>query len=455
MSIDVLILAAGQGSRMKSALPKVLHRLAGRPLAQHVVDRAQGLEADRIHLVIGHGAEQVRSGLKGDNLVWAVQEQQLGTGHAVAQALPNIPDATTVLILYGDVPLTGEQTLRELLAVATSGKLGLITVRLANPAGYGRIVRDAQGQIQAIVEHKDANAEQLAIDEVNTGIMAVSSDLLKRWLPQLSNSNAQGEYYLTDIIAMAVQDDVAVSAVHPNCEEEVMGVNNRLQLAELERWFQRQEAERLMTAGVTLADPARIDVRGTLDCAQDVEIDVNVVFEGEVSIASGVRIGPNCVIRNSRIEAGAEVLANCVIEDAIIGPQAHVGPFARIRPGTVLAEAAKVGNFVETKNTKVGKGSKINHLSYVGDAELGTNVNVGAGTITCNYDGVNKHKTVIGNGAFVGSNTALVAPVTLGEGATVGAGSTITKDVAADQLAVARGQQRNISGWQRPTKKKS
>lgn len=454
MTTDVVILAAGQGSRMKSSLPKVLHSLAGKPLAQHVIDTALGLAVDRIHLVIGHGADQVRATLKGENLEWAVQEQQLGTGHAVAQALPNIPEGGTVLILYGDVPLTQAATLKELLAVAEAGSLGVITVILDNPTGYGRIVRDEANRVVAIVEHKDANAEQLAIREVNTGIMAVPADLLKRWLPKLSNQNAQGEYYLTDIIAMAVQDGIAVQAVQPQSEQEVMGVNNRLQLAELERWYQRQQAEALMTAGVTLADPSRLDVRGELTCGQDVMIDVNVILEGRVEIASNVRIGPNCVIRNSRIESGAEVLANCVVEDAVIGSNCHVGPFARIRPGTELADGAKVGNFVETKNAKVGKGSKINHLSYVGDAELGEDVNIGAGTITCNYDGANKYKTVIGNRAFVGSNTALVAPVVLGDEATVGAGSTITKDVPPSQLAVARGQQRNISGWQRPVKKK-
>lgn len=453
MSTDVVILAAGQGSRMKSSLPKVLHPIGGKPLAQHVIDTALRLQADRIHLVIGHGADQVRSTLKGDHLQWAVQEQQLGTGHAVAQALPNIPDGGTVLILYGDVPLTRDTTLQELLAVAEAGNLGVITVTLDNPTGYGRIVRDGEGRVVAIVEHKDASAEQLAIQEVNTGIMAAPAQLLKRWLPQLSNQNAQGEYYLTDIIAMAVQDGVAVQAVQPQSEQEVMGVNNRSQLAELERWFQRQQAEALMAAGVTLADPARLDVRGELSCGQDVSIDVNVILEGRVEIASNVQIGPNCVIRNSRIEAGAEVLANCVIEDAVIGAGCHVGPFARIRPGTTLAEGAKVGNFVETKNAKVGKGSKINHLSYVGDAELGEDVNIGAGTITCNYDGANKYKTIIGSRAFVGSNSALVAPVELGEDVTVGAGSTITKNVEPSQLAVARGQQRNISGWQRPAKK--
>lgn len=454
MSTDVVILAAGQGSRMKSSLPKVLHPIGGKPLAQHVIDTAVRLEAERIHLVIGHGADQVRATLRGDQLQWAVQEQQLGTGHAVAQALPNIPDGGTVLILYGDVPLTRESTLRELLKVAEDGSLGVITVHLDNPTGYGRIVRDGEDRVIAIVEHKDASPEQLAIQEVNTGIMAVPAELLKRWLPQLSNQNAQGEYYLTDIIAMAVQDGVAVQAVHPQWEQEVMGVNNRCQLAELERWFQREQAEALMAAGVTLADPARLDVRGELICGQDVTIDVNVVLEGRVEIGSNVKIGPNCVIRNSKIESGAEVLANCVIEDAVIGSNCYVGPFARIRPGTELADGAKVGNFVETKNAKVGKGSKINHLSYVGDAELGEDVNIGAGTITCNYDGANKYKTIIGNRAFVGSNSALVAPVELGDDATVGAGSTITKNVEPAQLAVARGQQRNISGWQRPVKKK-
>lgn len=454
MSTEVVILAAGQGSRMKSALPKVLHRLAGKALVQHVIDTARGLGADRIHLVVGHGADQVRAQLSGDDLNWALQAQQLGTGHAVAQALPQVADDSVVLVLYGDVPLIQPQTLEQLLAVAREGQLGLVTVTLADPTGYGRIVRDDAGRIQAIVEHKDANEAQRRITEVNTGILAVSAERLKTWLPRLSNGNAQGEYYLTDIIAMAVAEQMTVTAVQPSCEQEVAGVNDRRQLADLERWYQRQRAEELMRQGVTLADPARFDLRGDLQCGQDVEIDVNVVLEGRVSIASGVRIGPNCVIRDSRIGPGVEILANSVIEGAEIGEGAHVGPFARLRPGTVLAAHSKIGNFVETKNAKVGEGSKINHLSYVGDAELGRDVNVGAGTITCNYDGANKHKTIIGDGVFVGSNSSLVAPVQLGEGATIGAGSTITKDVAAQQLAVARGLQRNIDGWQRPRKNK-
>lgn len=451
--LHVVILAAGQGSRMKSALPKVLHPVAGKAMLHHVIDTARQLGAERIHAVIGHGADQVRESLRdASDVNWVLQREQLGTGHAVAQALPDLPDDARVLVLYGDVPLTSAATLKAMVDELDGQRLALLTVTLDNPQGYGRIVRNSAGAVQAIVEQKDASAEQQAIREVNTGILAVSARHLKTWLPTLSNSNAQGEYYLTDIIALSVSEGMAVAVSQPGNAFEVQGVNNRVQLAELERWYQRQQAERLMTEGATLADPARVDVRGELTIGNDLWIDVNVVFEGKVSLGSNVSIGPGCVIRDAVIADGAEIKAHSVIEGATVGVNAQIGPFARLRPGTELAADTKVGNFVETKKAVVGEGSKINHLSYVGDATLGRGVNVGAGTITCNYDGVNKHQTVIGDGVFVGSNTSLVAPVTVAAEATIGAGSTITRNVAESELAVARGKQRNISGWERPRK---
>ncbi|WP_111498378.1 bifunctional UDP-N-acetylglucosamine diphosphorylase/glucosamine-1-phosphate N-acetyltransferase GlmU [Marinobacter bohaiensis] len=450
--LHVVILAAGEGSRMKSSLPKVLHPVAGKPMLHHVIDTARSLDAAGIHVVIGHGADKVRASISDDNLHWALQEQQLGTGHAVAQALPDVPEDARVLVLYGDVPLIRSETLSHLAGQVSETALGLLTVELPDPDGYGRIVRDDGGNVQAIVEQKDASDDQKRIREVNTGILGVHARHLKDWLPQLSNSNAQGEYYLTDVIAMAASRDVAVKVAHPQTAFEVQGVNNRIQLAELERWHQAEEARRLMIEGATLLDPARVDVRGRLDVGRDVVIDVNAVFEGDVTLADGVEIGPNCLLRNARLGPGTRVEANSVIDGAIVGAGAQIGPFARLRPGTELADRTKVGNFVETKKAVVGEGSKINHLSYVGDATLGRDVNVGAGTITCNYDGVNKHETRIGDGVFVGSNTALVAPVSIADNATVGAGSTITRNIEADELAVARGRQRNIQNWSRPEK---
>ncbi|MDY6816769.1 MAG: bifunctional UDP-N-acetylglucosamine diphosphorylase/glucosamine-1-phosphate N-acetyltransferase GlmU [Pseudomonadota bacterium] len=450
--LHVVILAAGQGSRMKSALPKVLHPVAGKAMLHHVVATAKQLGAERIHTVIGHGADRVRASLDDGAVNWVLQTEQLGTGHAVAQALPDLPDDARVLVLYGDVPLTRRETLEAMVSELDESNLALLTVDMDNPHGYGRIVRNDRGEVQAIVEQKDATAEQQAIHEVNTGILAVSAKHLKSWLPTLSNSNAQGEYYLTDIIAMAVEHGLAVTVSQPLNPFEVQGVNNRVQLAELERWYQRQQAERLMTEGATLADPARVDIRGELTIGNDLWIDVNAVFEGKVSLGNHVIIGPNCVIKDATIADGAEIKANSVIEGAVVGANAQIGPFARLRPGTELAANTRVGNFVETKKAVVGEGSKINHLSYVGDASLGRNVNVGAGTITCNYDGVNKYRTVVGDGVFVGSNTSLVAPVTIAPEATIGAGSTITRDVADSELAVARGRQRNISGWEKPKK---
>ncbi len=450
--LHVVILAAGQGSRMKSALPKVLHPVAGKPMLHHVVETAKQLGAEKIHTVIGHGAEKVRASLQDDTVNWVMQTEQLGTGHAVAQALPDLPDDARVLVLYGDVPLTGKDTLEAMVSDLDESSLALLTVDMANPHGYGRIVRNAANQAQAIVEQKDASAEQQAIREVNTGILAVSARHLKNWLPTLSNRNAQGEYYLTDIIAMSVDNGLSVTVSQPLTPFEVQGVNNRLQLAQLERWYQRQQAERLMTEGASLADPARLDVRGEVTIGNDLWIDVNVVFEGKVSLGSNVTIGPGCVIKDATIADGVEIKPHSVVEGVVVGANAEIGPFARLRPGTELGANTKVGNFVEIKKAVVGEGSKISHLSYVGDTLMGRNVNVGAGTITCNYDGVNKHQTTIGDGVFVGSNTALVAPVTLGKDALIGAGSTITRDVADKELAIARGKQRNIEGWERPKK---
>lgn len=453
MQADIVILAAGQGSRMKSKLPKVLHPLAGRALVQHVIDQANTIEGAKMHVVVGHGAEQVESALENQGAAFYLQAEQLGTGHAVAQAVPGLDAQGVTLILYGDVPLTPADLMQSMVQIAKRGHLALLTVELADPTGYGRIERNAVNDVIGIVEHKDANESQLAITEVNTGILALPTALMMEWLPKLSSNNAQGEYYLTDLIAMAAEAGIAINTLNPNSEFEVQGVNNRRQLAELERWYQRQQAGLLMDAGVTLADPARIDVRGKITTGTDCSFDINLILEGEVEIGSNVSIGPNCVIKNAQIGDGVEILANSHIEGAIIAAKATVGPYARLRPGTQLAESTKVGNFVEIKKARVGTGSKVNHLSYIGDAELGSDVNVGAGTITCNYDGVNKSLTEIGDGAFIGSNSSLVAPVKVGAKATVGAGSTITREVADEELAVARAKQRNIDAWVRPTKK--
>lgn len=452
MTLDVITLAAGQGTRMRSTLPKVLHRLAGKPMVCHVLDTARELEAQQLHVVVGHDAERVREALAEYPLHFALQAEQKGTGHAVAQALDGLGDGK-VLILYGDVPLIRRETLAALLAEVSASRMALLSVMLDDPTGYGRIVRDGNGEAVAIVEQKDATASELAIRECNTGIMAMTAAQLRRWLPQLSANNAQGEYYLTDVIAMAAAEGVAIATAQPAEPLEVEGVNNRLQLARLERAYQARIADELMLQGVALYDPSRIDVRGRLDCGHDVEIDVGCVFEGEVELGEGVRIGAHCVIRNSRIGAGTVIEPHSVIDTAVVAGHNHIGPFARLRPGTRLAAGVKIGNFVETKNVELGEGSKINHLSYVGDARLGRDVNVGAGTITCNYDGANKHLTEIGDGAFIGSNTALVAPVSVGRGATIGAGSTISKDVPDDALGVSRARQLNKPDWVRPTKK--
>ncbi|MDR5902902.1 bifunctional UDP-N-acetylglucosamine diphosphorylase/glucosamine-1-phosphate N-acetyltransferase GlmU [Halomonas icarae] len=451
MTLDVVILAAGQGTRMRSTLPKVLHRLAGKAMVRHVIDTAAGLNAERTHVVVGHGAEKVREALADCRVHFALQAEQKGTGHAVAQALDGLGNGK-VLVLYGDVPLIHRTTLERLLEGVDDDHLGLLTVTLDDPSGYGRILRNAEGLAVAIVEHKDASESERAVRECNTGIMAMTASQLRRWLPRLSADNAQGEYYLTDIIAMAAAEGVRVVTAQPGDPVEVEGVNNRLQMARLERAHQQAIAERLMTEGVALADPSRLDVRGTLRCGHDVEIDVGCVFEGEVELGEGVRIGPHCVIRDSHIGAESVIEPHSVIEGTVIAGHATIGPFARLRPGSRLAVGAKIGNFVETKNVEVGEGSKINHLSYVGDARLGRGVNVGAGTITCNYDGANKHHTEIDDEAFIGSNSALVAPVSIGRGATVGAGSTVAKDVPDNSLAVTRARQITKADWPRPRK---
>lgn len=451
MSLDIVILAAGQGTRMRSALPKVLHPVAGKSMLDHVIHSARQLSPQGIHVVIGHGAERVREQLASDDLNFVLQDKQLGTGHAVAQALPALT-AETVLILYGDVPLIQVETLNRLLALVNDQQLGLLTVTLEDPTGYGRIVRDVQHRVSAIVEHKDATEEQKAIKEGNTGILAVPGKCLADWLGRLSNKNAQGEYYLTDVIAMAVNDGLVVATAQPDDAMEVQGANDRKQLAELERHYQQREARRLMALGVTLRDPARFDVRGDVTVGRDVMIDVNVILEGRVVIEDDVSIGPNCVIKDSTLRKGAIIKANSHLEGAIVGEGADAGPFARLRPGSVLDARAHVGNFVELKNAHLGEGAKAGHLTYLGDAVIGARTNIGAGTITCNYDGANKHKTVMGEDVFIGSNNSLVAPVHIASGASTAAGSTINQDVPAEQLAVARARQRNIEGWKRPVK---
>ena len=452
MNLAVVILAAGKGTRMKSDLPKVLHPIAGRPMVQHVVDAAGALDPDNTVLIYGHGGDAVRQAVTGSRLQWAEQAEQLGTGHAVAQALPHLEE-DVVLVLYGDVPLIQPQTLRDFVARVDDQSLALMTLTLDDPSGYGRVIRDGDGKVRRVVEQKDASDDEKAVREINTGILACTRRFLNDSLPRLSNSNAQGEYYLTDLIAMAVDAGMEVVTEQPGHAWEVDGVNDRVQLARLERVYQRVRAESLMRAGVTLLDPARLDIRGNLQCGQDVTLDINTVLVGDVVIGDRVTVGPNCLIRNARIGSGTHIEANSVVDGAVVGEECQVGPFARLRPGTELAARAKVGNFVETKKAYVGEGSKVNHLTYIGDSRIGKGVNVGAGTITCNYDGVNKFQTVMKDGAFIGSNSSLVAPVTIGENATVGAGSVVTKDVPDQGLAVDRGQQRNIQNWSRPEKK--
>ena len=454
MSIKTIILAAGQGTRMRSKLPKVLHPIANRPLLQHVYDTSLQIPDNHIHVVYGHGGETVKERLSHFDAVWIEQKQQLGTGHAVQQAIHHVNDADTVLILYGDVPLLKVATLHTLLANVSDSSLALLTVILDDPTGYGRIIRDNNNQVVKIVEQKDATPEQLKINEGNTGILACKGHQLKDWLSRLSNHNAQNEYYLTDIIEMAVSDGLLVKTTQTNSQDEVLGVNNRNQLAHLERVYQWQQADYLMTHGVTLRDPARIDVRGQfLELGQDIEIDINVIFEGQNKIGSNVKIGANCILKNVEIADDVEILANSLLENAVVGVGSRIGPYARLRPDTQIADHVHIGNFVEIKKSNIASGSKINHLSYIGDSEIGSKVNIGAGTITCNYDGVNKFKTVIEDGAFIGSDTQLVAPVKVGKNATIGAGSTITKDTPAEQLSLSRSKQISVESWQRPQKK--
>ena len=436
---------------MRSALPKVLHPIAGNSMLGHVIHSARQLDPQRIHVVIGHGADAVRERLAADDLNFVLQDKQLGTGHAVAQAVPFIT-ADTVLILYGDVPLIEVETLQRLLKRVAPQQLGLLTVKLDDPTGYGRIVRNTDGQVMAIVEQKDANEAQRAITECNTGILAVPGGSLGDWMSRLSNHNAQGEYYLTDVIAMAVNDGLVVATEQPLDAMEVQGANDRRQLAELERHYQLRAARRLMAQGVTLRDPARFDVRGEVSVGRDVVIDINVILEGNVVIEDDVVIGPNCVVKDSTLRKGVVIKANSHLEGAVMGEGSDAGPFARLRPGTVLEARAHVGNFVELKNAHMGEGAKAGHLTYLGDAEIGARTNIGAGTITCNYDGANKYRTTIGEDVFIGSNNSLVAPVTIGDGSNTAAGSTINQDVDKSQLAVARARQRNIDGWKRPVK---
>ncbi|MDO8310995.1 MAG: bifunctional UDP-N-acetylglucosamine diphosphorylase/glucosamine-1-phosphate N-acetyltransferase GlmU [Sideroxyarcus sp.] len=449
--LNIVILAAGKGTRMYSDKTKVLHALAGKPLVQHVLDCASALQPQQICVVYGHGGEAVPQAMRQYVAKFVIQEPQLGTGHAVQQAMPHFQDNSRTLVLYGDVPLIQHSTLHQMQQAGEG--LVLLTVNLDNPTGYGRIVRTAQGDVQCIVEEKDATPEQREIDEVNTGILLAPTAQLRAWLAKLGNNNAQGEYYLTDIVAMAVQQGMAVHTVQPAHHWEVEGINNKAQLATLERVWQQTVASRLMTQGVTLADPARLDVRGNLVCGRDVEIDVGCIFEGDVNLGERVRVGAYSIIRNSTIAQGTQIAPYSHVDDSEVGANCHIGPYARLRPGTKLADDAHIGNFVEIKNSEIGKGSKANHLSYIGDSTVGSRVNIGAGTITCNYDGANKHRTIIGDDVFIGSDTQLVAPVRVGKGATIGAGSTITRDTPENELTLSRSKQVTITGWKRPTKK--
>ncbi len=452
--LTVVVLAAGQGTRMKSDLPKVLHTIGARPMLARVIDSAQSLNPQAIHVVYGHGGERVKEQLSGLPVSWILQSQQLGTGHAVSQAMEAIADLQTVLVLYGDVPLITSATLSRLVDAAKDSGLGLLTAELDDPTGYGRIVRDSAGNVTSIVEQKDASPEQLAIAEINTGMLAVNAGQLRDWLDSIDNKNSQGEYYLTDIIALAVESGVTINTISTSDLPEIEGVNNRVQLADLERVFQQRQANRLMLEGVTLHDPARFDLRGNLKAGRDVEIDIGVLIEGEVELGDRCYIGPNCILKDVILGSDVRVEANSILESSTLGSHCLIGPFARLRPECQLADDVKVGNFVEVKKSTVDKGSKINHLTYVGDTRMGANVNVGAGTITCNYDGANKHLTVIGDDVFIGSDTQLIAPVTIGDGATIGAGSTITRDAPSEELTLSRSEQKSRKGWKRPVKTK-
>jgi len=453
MSLSIIILAAGQGTRMRSTRPKVLHPLGGRPLLAHVIDTARSLQVSDIHVVIGHGAEQVQAAIPDSDIHWVLQAEQLGTGHAVAQAMPAIADDSSVLVMYGDVPLVSRETLQPLCGLADDGMAALLTAELDDPSGYGRILHNLDGSICGVVEEKDASAAERSLQEINTGFIAAPAARLRGWVDALDNNNAQGEFYLTDVIARAVSEGTRVRGVMADNIEEVLGINDRRQLAVQERCFQQRQAERCLQAGVTLPDPARFDLRGELIAGQDVFIDVNAVLEGNIVLGDRVTIGPNVVMRNATVGDDVTILANCVIEDAEIGAGSRIGPFARLRPETRLSARTHVGNFVEIKKSEVGEGSKINHLSYIGDTRIGTDVNIGAGTITCNYDGANKHRTIIGDRVFIGSDTQLVAPVEVQDGATIGAGSTITRDAPAEELTLSRAPQKTHTGWKRPVKK--
>ncbi len=451
--LSVVILAAGQGKRMKSDLPKVLQPLAGHSLLAHVLDAAAALKPALIHVVYGHGGDKVRLAVRADNLRWVLQAEQRGTGHAVQKSLPGIPDDHTVLVLYGDVPLIRTATLRNLLALTGPKSMALLTAKFDSPDGYGRIVRNARGQVTRIVEQRDCSARELKIRECNSGVLAVNAKLLKRWLGKLKPANAQREYYLTDIIAMAVKDKIKVAPLIAPTAVEVQGVNDKLQLATLEAEYRRGRALELMLAGVTVIDPARLDVRGAVTCGRDVVLDVNVVLEGPVQLGNGVRIGANCVLSQVQVGAGTNIRPNCVIERAQIGKSCEIGPFSRVRPETTLHDGVHIGNFVEVKKSEIGTGSKANHLSYIGDTTVGAGVNIGAGSVTCNYDGVNKWHTEIGDAVFIGSGTMMVAPVKIGDGATIGAGSTITRDAPPGKLTLERSSQKTVEHWQRPVKK--
>ena len=451
-SLNVVILAAGKGTRMHSDKPKVLHALAGKPLVQHVLDCAQQLNPQQIYVVYGHGGEAVPSALQRTDAVCVLQAPQLGTGHAVQQAMPHLADDGLTMVLYGDVPLIQHTTLHQ-MQQAGSG-LTLLTVNMNNPTGYGRIVRDEQGDVISIVEEKDATAEQREIVEVNTGIMLAPTRMLREWLAKLRTNNTQGEYYLTDVVGMAVEQGVVVHTVQPEHEWEIHGINSKSQLAVLERTWQQVEAGRLLSQGVTLADPARLDVRGSLVCGRDVEIDIGCIFEGEVTLGNNVQIGAYCIVKNATIAEGTQIAPFSHIDASEVGANCRIGPYARLRPGTRLHDEVHIGNFVEIKNSEIAQSSKANHLSYIGDTTIGRRVNVGAGTITCNYDGANKFRTIIEDDVFIGSDTQLVAPVTVARGSTIGAGSTITRDTPAGELSLSRSKQMTINGWQRPVKKK-
>lgn len=453
MPLSVVILAAGQGRRMRSSLPKVMHKLAGKTLLARVLDTASRLPCRQLYVVYGEGGALAREAHPAPAAQWVEQKERLGTGHALAQVIDFIPEQDDVAVLYGDVPLLTSQTLEKLMAAATETGFGLLTAQLPDPTGYGRIIRDATGKILKIVEEKDATDQEKSLREINTGTMVVKSRWLKKWLKKLSDDNAQKEYLLTDIVAMAVAEDIAVGSVEPASEMEIAGVNDRAQLVFLERYHQFTQAQALMRQGVTLADPARFDLRGELQAGEDVFIDVNVIIEGEVRLGNGVTIGPNCVVRDAELGDGVAVFSHCVIDSAIVGRGGKLGPFARIRPGARLGEETQIGNFVEVKQSTIKAGSKANHLAYIGDSEVGAGVNIGAGTITCNYDGAAKHKTIIGDDVFIGSNTELVAPVTIHDGATIGAGATITKDVEAGALAISKRERKTIKNWRRPGKK--